>query len=355
MTRFSELKAIAQKLSALHKRRHLKPMDFPIEDVIASLRDEALQHRHNPARVKKMVGNATGHPAADCLWCWVASNKQPWMDQDGGWLVLSRKELREVAVFSNQIIEALGEGKTIIGADDDCPPPVYQLRISLIGTRPQVWRRIEISSNATLWDLHSAITDAMGWTVGSHYHVFQVGATRVAGRPTNDAPFTPPSWEQAFQSYCPDVRACQYIRGWPYCYDLGNERVWLNPDGSEIEDATPRTEEWRHRVVIEDVLDGDAKATYPRCVAGENACPPEGCGGIEGYRRFLKSIRNPMAADHKEQLKMVGGSFDPRWFDVDLVRFDDPQVRWQCMIDGKALPKTMRRVQYHQMRKSAGM
>jgi hypothetical protein len=152
--------------------------------------------------------------------------------------------------------------------------------------------------------------------------------------------------------YFADVRVCQYVRGWPYCYDLDNDQVWLNPDGSEIEDATPHTEEWRHRVVIEDVLDGDAKVTYPHCVAGENACPPEGCGGIEGYRRFLNAIRNRRDSDHKEQLKMVGGSFDPTWFDINLVRFDDPQVRWQCMVDGKPLPKTMRRVQYHRMRKA---
>lgn len=38
MSRYSELKSIARRLCALHNRGHLKPMDFPVEDVIASLR-----------------------------------------------------------------------------------------------------------------------------------------------------------------------------------------------------------------------------------------------------------------------------------------------------------------------------
>lgn len=40
---------------------------------------------------------------------------------------------------------------------------VYQFRITLKGTKPPIWRRIQVTETYTFWDLHVAIQDAMGW------------------------------------------------------------------------------------------------------------------------------------------------------------------------------------------------
>ena len=40
---------------------------------------------------------------------------------------------------------------------------------------------------------------------------------------------------------------------------------------------------WRHEVRIEDRLEPDVRKTYPVCTAGDGACPPEDCGGPEGF------------------------------------------------------------------------
>ena len=56
-----------------------------------------------------------------------------------------------------------------------------------------------------------------------------------------------------------------------------------------------------------------------RCVAGENACPPEDVGGIPGYAEFLAAVADPDHEEHHELLAWVGGSFDPRAFDLDEV------------------------------------
>src|SRR5579884_104332 len=50
--------------------------------------------------------------------------------------------------------------------------PIYQLKITLRGSRPPIWRRILVPANITLARLHEGIQIAMGWT-NSHLYEFQ--------------------------------------------------------------------------------------------------------------------------------------------------------------------------------------
>ena len=40
---------------------------------------------------------------------------------------------------------------------------------------------------------------------------------------------------------------------------------------------------WEHEVRLEKFLERDPKKTYPICIGGSGACPPEDCGGPPGY------------------------------------------------------------------------
>jgi Plasmid pRiA4b ORF-3-like protein len=51
---------------------------------------------------------------------------------------------------------------------------VAELKISLAGSRPPVWRRVRLPVAATLGDLHDVIRVLFGWD-GDHLHVFQAG------------------------------------------------------------------------------------------------------------------------------------------------------------------------------------
>ena len=48
---------------------------------------------------------------------------------------------------------------------------VHQFLIVLPNTEPLVWRRIQVPESYSLWDLHVAIQDAMGWS-DCHLHEF---------------------------------------------------------------------------------------------------------------------------------------------------------------------------------------
>ena len=57
-------------------------------------------------------------------------------------------------------------------------------------------------------------------------------------------------------------------------------------------------------------------------------CPPEDCGGIDGYREFLATIADPGHPEHESLLAWAGGDYTPDAFDPASVTFDDPLERW---------------------------
>ena len=53
---------------------------------------------------------------------------------------------------------------------------VYQLKINLKGSKPPIWRRVLVTGDTSLHELHLVIQAAMGWT-DSHLHQFVIDRT----------------------------------------------------------------------------------------------------------------------------------------------------------------------------------
>ena len=217
---------------------------------------------------------------------------------------------------------------------------VYQFKVTLRYTVPAVWRRIQVPWCYTFWDLHCAITDAFGW-LNQHHHRFTLVNPKTGAR----AYFGVPEY-QGGENWL----GTTMLPVWK-----ANISLYLTPDNMEADYIYDFGDDWHHSVVLEEILPNTGGTSYPRCIAGENACPPEDCGGYSGYQRFKKAIANPHATDHHEMLNRVGGWFDPEWFDVGLVRFEDPRLRWEVTFLNKPCPKTMRTVQYHRMKNGRGV
>lgn len=169
---------------------------------------------------------------------------------------------------------------------------VYQLKVSLRETTPPIWRRVQVPGDITLAKLHPVLQIVMGWT-NSHLHKFSIGGVDYA-EPDPDR----------FLNFQSDRRArlnkvVRPKQTFEYEYDFG--------DG------------WKHDLVVEQTLQSEPGVSYPICVAGERACPPEDCGGIWGYEKFLEAIMDPANEEHEEMLTWVGGSFDPEAFDLSSV------------------------------------
>ena len=193
-------------------------------------------------------------------------------------------------------------------------PDAFQFLIVLLGTDPLIWRRIQIMGDASFWDLHIAIQDAMGWK-DTHLHEFKVvhpesGEPSRLGIPDPDGiderPCTP-GWEVPL-SDCFGWESLPEGASAHYLYDFGDS--------------------WRHLVALEDVLPRGAVKS-PRCIAGARACPPEDCGGVNGFAEFLEAIADAGHPEHAELLRWVGGSYAPEAFNPAGVKFSDPKRRWK--------------------------
>jgi pRiA4b ORF-3-like protein len=176
----------------------------------------------------------------------------------------------------------------------------------------------------SFWDLHVAIQDSMGW-LDYHLHRFRMtrpGTDDVVqiGIPDEDAfegdePILP-GWDVPIASYFayPDVAA-------KYEYDFG--------DG------------WEHEVTLEAIRPRQG-LRYPRCLAGERACPPEDCGGVGGYEDLLAVMRDLTHEEYVSTLRWLsGGRFDPERFNAKRVKFDHPRKRWDLAF-GKTAPSRRR-------------
>ena len=76
---------------------------------------------------------------------------------------------------------------------------------------------------------------------------------------------------------------------------------------------------WEHDVVVENTVPVGSEEKRAVYLAGENACPPEDCGGIWGYYELLEAVNDPKHEDHEELLDWLGEGFDPTRFDLEGV------------------------------------
>jgi len=73
---------------------------------------------------------------------------------------------------------------------------------------------------------------------------------------------------------------------------------------------------------------------YPRCIDGRRACPPEDCGGVNGFNDFLETVLVLGSENREEMITWAGGKYDPKKFDPKEVIFDDPLKRWNAALQG---------------------
>jgi len=170
------------------------------------------------------------------------------------------------------------------------PSSIYQIKLTLLGISPPIWRRLRVAGDTTLAKLHEVIQQAMGWT-NSHLHAFWIGSEM----------YGPPDPEMDMRDYrrirLSDVAA---ERGsFRYEYDFG--------DG------------WEHEIRVEKVLKAEPGVKYPVCLAGRRARPPEDCGGPYGYAQLLSILKNPRHAEYEERRDWVGPYFAPEELDLALI------------------------------------
>lgn len=136
----------------------------------------------------------------------------------------------------------------------------------------------------------------MGWD-GGHLYEFNINGYRI-GEPHKDDE----GWggklidasKKTIDSVISDTKG-----KFEYTYDFGDS--------------------WKHLIKVGKFLPKDENVRYPICIDGELNCPPEDCGGFWGFYDLLETIKNKKHPEHKEMLEWLGGHYDAKHFDKELV------------------------------------
>lgn len=148
----------------------------------------------------------------------------------------------------------------------------FEIKITLQGSRPNIWRRIQVPGRMNLRDLSEIFQTVMGWDE-LYSHQFNIdGKDYVDWSPIDGIELGDAREESKMKVY----KVARKVSEFTYEYDF---------------DAG-----WIHDVVIEKII-SDPTFSNPTCIGGKNAYPPEDCGGMRGYENLVEVLAN---SNHQE-------------------------------------------------------
>lgn len=174
---------------------------------------------------------------------------------------------------------------------------VYQIKVTLLGTKPPIWRRLLVPASIALSKLHNVLQISMGWH-DCHMHQFCAG-DRLIGEPD----------PEDFTMGMPPAENERTIKLRSVLCTPGDKMIYTYDFGDS----------WEHAVVLEKRLPLLFDTNKPICVDGKLACPPEDSGGIPGFYELLDALADPGHEQHEEMRDWIGEDFDPNAFSVDDV------------------------------------
>ena len=170
---------------------------------------------------------------------------------------------------------------------------IARRHIQLDDVQPAIWRRVEVPLTSTLKAVHDVIQAAM---LFEDYHLFQfeIGDRRYG--------YPDPDWGDEMRDARNIRLGAILARGetrFTYTYDFGDD--------------------WRHTIVVENVVVADPTVEYPRFIEGARRAPPEDVGGPPGFEEFLRVMAEPTDPERDSVMTWYGRPFDPTDIDLDAI------------------------------------
>ena len=170
---------------------------------------------------------------------------------------------------------------------------VFTLRLSIVGTTPPVWRQLVVRESMWLSRLHDSIQVIFDW-FDYQTHAFNLDDLRFGNPLKRDAL----SIEDDRDVTLADLDL-EHRERFTYGYHFG--------------------EGWQIEIKVEKIGKVAKGMAYPTCIAGEQAGPPEDCGGLEAYHDMLACIKEPQTELGREWLEWLGPDYDPDVCDLEKI------------------------------------
>ncbi|WP_394524704.1 IS1096 element passenger TnpR family protein [Lacrimispora sp. JR3] len=139
----------------------------------------------------------------------------------------------------------------------------YQLKITIKGSKPPIWRRILVPEGITFAKLHQVIQTAFSWS-NEHLYQFEFRSEGVRVVPFEE------NESKKFQYILAEETIDKLVSDtgkFTYTYDFGDN--------------------WIHAITVEEVIP-DYKAPYAQVVKFKGDIIPENCGGLKAYYELLE-------------------------------------------------------------------
>jgi len=171
---------------------------------------------------------------------------------------------------------------------------VLQVKVSLVGARPPIWRRLEVAASMPLSQVHAVLQTAFGWD-DAHLHRFETVLDPRAGRRGRG----------------------RILEG----AALGRTRLVdvVSSPGDQVVYRYDFGDDWEHLVEVEARHEPVPGRLYPHCTAGRRAAPPEDCGGLPGFDYLLEALADPTHPEHDHLTSWTPAGYNAARFDLAAV------------------------------------
>ena len=170
---------------------------------------------------------------------------------------------------------------------------VFQFRLHVVACRPLIWRRVLVRESMWLSRLHDVIQVMFDW-FDYQTHAFALDDLRF-GNPLKREEFV---IEDDRDITLVDLDL-EHRERFTYGYHFG--------------------EGWQVEIRVEKALPLEKGVSYPTCIAGERAGPPEDCGGVEAYHDMLACLLEPNTDLGREWLEWLGPDYDAERCDLAAI------------------------------------
>ncbi|ANU10918.1 hypothetical protein BBH88_11660 [Planococcus antarcticus DSM 14505] len=150
---------------------------------------------------------------------------------------------------------------------------IYQFNVQLKHTQPKVWRRLQVDSEMSFYQLHKVLQIAFEWE-NSHLHAFEIMKAHGKMSPRVEIGMNDEEFD-LFGNETLDEKT-EFVKDWfttvkdrtLYTYDFGDD--------------------WQHDIVLEKMMEPKKGVKYPHCVKAVGLAPEEDSWGTEEERENVE-------------------------------------------------------------------
>lgn len=173
------------------------------------------------------------------------------------------------------------------------------IRVSIAGIQPQIWRKLRLPASLSLAATHFAIQYTMNWQ-SRHLWSFRRNDRRFS-IPRPDLDLRPPPQDARTTSLA-ELLDSEHPRLF-YLYDYGDN--------------------WKLRLELQSETTGPDSPAETALVDGARAGPPEDCGGVPGYHQIIEGLESGDLSEHRRTWL---GDWHPQNFDPDSISLPDAET-----------------------------